>query len=318
MSDNYKKIRRYTISVVSWGVGTILSFLFDNPTVKIIALLFCVIATGVSLVILLMTLYGDIKNVWKRLENNFEVIRGLDKRLEKVLEVYEKANYKLEAIVESTDIFSKNCDMTRNTVLKSQNSILGKMNGRTSFYCDTTETNQALIRLLIENREIDKLRIICYGRHGFGEITQTLSDKNLALEAEVIMCNALENTEICQKDDKEDILKQANRMAESGMKVYLSDIPPSVRACTAYINEKPVWSTTQSYQFKIVESGSNKKTLARPAHSLIIVCDENSSHMDFDRVASNFDKEFNRLKQASRFMIFRDQNGKVVRKNLTI
>lgn len=316
MKKNNRKKGKYGMSFLGGAggiLGTIVTIFSETPWVKNWApYIFGGIAT-ISLTIFVMNAYEDISSIWENLIEKLTDIKELSKRLKDILDVYESDGGKLETIVESTDTFSKECSMTRDRVLKSQDSILQKMDGRTSFHYDTTETNQELIRLLDKNREIDELRIICYGRSGFGEIAQALKDKHLKLNAKVIMCDASKNQEICRRNDQENISRQAEIMVESGMKVYLSNIPPSIRACTAYIKGKPVWSTTQSYQFERVNN--DKKTLVRPEHSLIIVCDENSSYKDFTKVVNSFNKEFERLMTASRINISLKE-GKIVTENI--
>lgn len=92
-------------------------------------------------------------------------------------------------------------------------------------------------------------------------------------------------------------------MENSNIDVFVSDIPPAIRAATVYVEGTPIWSATQSYQFML--GNDNHLELSRPKESLIATCSEKSSKRDFDGIVRCFEREFKRLTDCS---VFREQN----------
>ena len=122
--------------------------------------------------------------------------------------------------------------------------------------------------------------------------------KRLPIKLEIIVCNPEKNDFICKKDDNQRIRSQIREMmVDNKADIYVSDIPPAIRASTVYVKDRPIWSATQPYQFERSKDG--KLELFRPPISLIVTCDESSSKKDFDGVVKCFEDEFERLQKKS-------------------
>lgn len=203
--------------------------------------------------------------------------------------------------------------------------IINKLDERSHFQYITEEVTLELKKQLSINHKISKLQIICYGRSGYDDVMQHISRLNRKIHVEVIMYNAEKNVEnntiIHRDDDRSQIDRHIKSLKERNrdVKIYLSDIPPMIRACALYEDDTAVWTTIQSYQLQCKEyevelDGKKMKMgrldLYRPDDSLIIICDEKSSKKDFDGVVQYFRNEFKRLKKGSKEAILTSR-GKV-------
>lgn len=171
-----------------------------------------------------------------------------------------------------------------------------KLDGKSYFQYRTTDVTVQLIRLLDTQKEIDEIHIICFGRSGYGEVAQYIAEKKLPIKIKIIICNPQKNEFIHSNNDISKIKELIKVMHQNGAEVYLSNIPPTVRASTAYVHKNAIWSVMQSYQFN--RGINNELELMRPKDSqdsLIIVGDEHSSKQDFDGIVKCFESEFKRL-----------------------
>lgn len=189
------------------------------------------------------------------------------------------------------------CDTTRSTVTECQSNILLKLDSRSRFKYNTIDVTKELSDLLDSNKNIEEIRIICFGRSGYGDIVQHISEKSLNINVSIIVCNPKRNKFICRKDDEEKINQHIKHMLENDVTVFVSDIPPAIRASAVYVKGNPIWCAIQSYQFEKGESG--KIEMVRPKESLIVTCNEGSSKSDFDGIVKCFENEYTRLENLS-------------------
>lgn len=226
--------------------------------------------------------------------NNIKTIKKITDNLselnKKVVKLDETVN---KIIEESIKNFNDTCNQTRKKVNGCQEEIIAKLNDKSYFQYHTTDVTTQLKNLLDTNKKIDEIRIICFGRSGYGEIVQHIEEKGLPIKLKIIVCNPKKNQFICNQNDLRKINELIDVMLRIKAEIYLSDIPPAIRASTVYVKGEAIWSVTQSYQFKRV---SDKKIeLTRPKESLIVTCDEHNSKRDFDGIVKCFQSEYERL-----------------------
>lgn len=177
------------------------------------------------------------------------------------------------------------------------------MDGKSYFQYRTTDVTVQLKRLLDIHKEIDEIHIICFGRSGYGEVAQYIAEKKLPIKIKIIICNPKKNEFINSNSDVSKIKELIKIMRKCGAEIYLSNIPPTIRASTVYIQENAIWSVMQSYQFQ--RGVNNCLELMRPRDSqdsLIVVCDKHSSKKDFDGIVKCFESEFERLLSNSEYL----------------
>lgn len=203
------------------------------------------------------------------------------------------------------------CTPTREKEERCHQIIINKLDERSHFQYYTSDVTDVLKQKLANKSGISKLKIICYGRNGYGEVISYITRLGLNIDVEVIMYNTENETTFQRKDDRTDIDKQIKdlKSRNNNVKIYVSDIPPMIRASALYVGDTAIWTTIQAYQFKYVEykeklNGkkvtTKKLDIYRPDKSLIIICDETSSKKDFDGVTDYFNEEFRRLKEDSK------------------
>ena len=195
--------------------------------------------------------------------------------------------------------------------------IIDKLDARTHFQQYTDDVTTELKRQLDDNEHISKLQIICYGRSGYAEVLRKISRVNPHANVDVIMYNVENGNLLSRNDDREQIDKHIIELKQRKpkAKIYMSDIPPLIRASALYVGEVPMWVAIQSYelQYNIKKEDGIAKgylDLYRPDNSLIIICDKESSKKDFDSVMNYFKKEFERLKAQSKEAVL-TESGKV-------
>lgn len=212
----------------------------------------------------------------------------------------------------------KQCIPTREKEERCHQLIINKLDERSHFQYYTYDVTEVLKQKLENNSNISKLKIICYGRSGYGDIISHITRLRLNIDVEVIMYNTEKDAPIQREDDRRDINKHIKELKSrnKNVKVYVSNIPPMIRASALYVGDTAVWTTIQSYQLQYIENEKkidNQKSITerldiyRPDKSLIIICDETSSKKDFDGVTGYFNQEFERLKADSKEAII-DKN----------
>lgn len=188
---------------------------------------------------------------------------------------------------------------------------------RTSSYANNAEeVNSELLKLLKE-RKINELRIICFGRQGFGGIVSYIVGNHIDVKVQIIVFNPQEHMDICRKDDENKIRENIKTWLEGSDKieVIVSDIPPMVRAAVAYTNDKngnsrAVWGSVQSYRFAF-EPATKGIFLEKPIHSLISICEDRKTvTRDLYTLVDCFEEEFKRLENHSQVAeLYTNKNG---------
>lgn len=278
MKKKYTKWNKGLFTIISVGLGmsgTIVSVFVGLPDelkliIRIVSAIFFIIACA----LIINLLYGWVNNIRKRNK--------------KIKEVYKNSVSLEDAFRRVEEKVDQNCELMQQ-----------HMKNESNFRFVTTDTTSELFRILDNNREITAIRIICYGRNAYQEVVQHINSKQLKINVQMIMCNPNENSDICNDSDKNMICSQIEEMLKYSCrpKIYVSTIPPTIRASTVYIDEKPIWSVTQAYTFRR-ENG--KITYRVPERSVISVCDITRNKADMNDVVKCFDEEFKRLKSHSK------------------
>lgn len=239
---------------------------------------------------------------------SYQILLGVVQR-KKQRDEFLKELSNLNTYLDQTKISS--CTPTREKEERCHQIIINKLDERSHFQYYTSDVTDVLKQKLANKSGISKLKIICYGRNGYGEVISYITRLGLNIDVEVIMYNTENEATFQRKDDRTDIDKQIKdlKSRNNNVKIYVSDIPPMIRASALYVGDTAIWTTIQAYQFKYVEykeklNGkkvtTKKLDIYRPDKSLIIICDETSSKKDFDGVTDYFNEEFRRLKEDSK------------------
>ena len=205
----------------------------------------------------------------------------------------------------------KQCIPIREKEDRCHQIIINKLDERSHFQYYTSDVTDILKQKLANKTGISKLKIICYGRNGYEEIMAYIIRLGLNIDVEVIMYNTENEESFQRKDDRKDIDKQIKdlKSCNNCVKIYVSNIPPMIRASALYVGDTAIWTSIQAYQFQYKAYKENvdgmkvpkkKLDIYRPFKSLIIICDETSSKKDFDGVTDYFNQEFERLKKDSK------------------
>lgn len=257
----------------------------------------------------LIEVKNDIKNLLKKVEfiqNSLADLSKIEKTGEDLLgktEQIQNSLLNLDGIEKAEDILSE-----INNLSSPLSNVERYLQNQSNLRYLTLDETDRLRRLLDNNPTVTKIRIICFGRNVYGEIVNHIYETHLPIKIEIIMCNPEENPEICLPSDDGKIRENCKRLLRNKAGVYVSDIPPAIRAATVYAEETAILVCVQSYEFKR-ENG--KLTLDRPERSVIITCDERSLKVDFDGVVHYFENEYERLWQSSRKpQIKKDSKGK--------
>ncbi len=280
-----------TLEVISWVV-TVFS---DNVIVKRVCQILYIAIPIIGLVIYLCLFVRFCIREAREFQK-MKSVAGTFQEIETLVQNNQEYQHKMDDILSEIKKISSPINDVEHYLQKQ--SILRY------FTLDETEH---LKRLLDTNSTVTKIRIICFGRNVYGEIVNHIYEKRLPIKIEIIMCNPEENKEICLDADDRKIRENCKALLRNKAGVYVSDIPPAIRAATVYAGETAILVCVQSYQFKR-EKG--RLTLDRPESSVIITCDERSLKVDFDGVVHYFEKEYERLWQSSRKpQIKKDSNG---------
>lgn len=166
---------------------------------------------------------------------------------------------------------------------------------KTIFEYTSTDVTQ-ITNQLLDRHPTAKIRIICFGRNGYGDVIEHVKEKKLKVQVEIIVYYPYGKECICRPTDTQDILHHIRKMLESEtpVKVYATNIPPSIRACVISENGKAIWGAIQSYRFEKRNDG--EISLVKPKESLIPVCGEYTANKDFNGLVRCFEEEFQYLK----------------------
>ena len=303
-----KKVLSVILASIGF-IGTMVT-IFGGEEMHNIAKKVTIFAFFILVIIILFVVHDYVKDKIRKLKNLFQEFQAIKKQLDiekikKMTDSIEQLNSKvvkldnsLSKVMEKTTDFNQTCNQTREKVNECQEEIIAKLNDKSYFQYHTTDVTTQLKQLLDTNKEIDEIRIICFGRSGYGEIVQHIEEKNLPVNVKIIICNPIKNEFICNKNDYEKIRDLIDVMNRINAEIFLSDIPPAIRASTVYIKGEAIWSATQSYQFK--RRSNEKIELTRPKESLIVTCDERNSKRDFNGIVKCFESEYDRLLESSK------------------
>ena len=211
-----------------------------------------------------------------------------------------------ESIVEPSNMQTGCQELTGSTfeALKKIQAQLESMNKamipRSNFEYRTSVVTRRLEDFVKDHAsEISEVHIICFGRNGYEQAINFIAESYHDIPVKVIFCNPEKNQIICRKDDDTKIRTNAAEllMKREGLSakidIFLSDIPPAIRASIVYSKERgPVWGAIQSYNF---EWEKGRLTVVRPKKSLITVGDETIARSDFERIIKCISDELLRL-----------------------
>lgn len=164
----------------------------------------------------------------------------------------------------------------------------------TIFQYTSTDVTKITNQLLDEHPTAN-IRIICFGRNGYGDVIEHIKEKESKVKAEIIVYYPYGKECICRPTDRQDILQHIRRMLKSevSVKVYATNIPPSIRACVISKSGQAIWGAVQSYRFEKRNDG--ELSLVKPKESLIPVCGEKTINKDFNGLIRCFNEEFEYL-----------------------
>ncbi len=281
--------------LVFWGaIGTLVSIYGSNEKLQN----FAKIATIIVFVFLAIVILFIIQEFAVKFKAQIEEFMSIKEQLSNI-NIKELNNQLVKMddtitdMINKTKNFDETCYQTREKVNGCQEEIIAKLNDKSYFQYHTTDVTSQLKKLLDSNSKISEIRIICFGRSGYGEIVQHIEEKNLSIKIKIIICNPIKNKFICNRNDSNKIKDLIEIMYRINAEIYLSDIPPAIRASTVYEKDEAIWSATQSYQFKRISK--DKIILTRPKESLIVTCDEHNSKRDFNGIVKCFESEYERL-----------------------
>lgn len=311
-----KKIAGGILAVLG-VVGTLVTVYGDNDKLqryaKIVTIGVFVILGIVLLLIFREFAVNNLNKVKTIIKELISIKKQLsDTNIKELNEQLAKMDKTITDMIDKTKNFDETCYQTREKVNDYQEEIIAKLNDKSYFQYHTTDVTSQLQKLLDTNSKISEIRIICFGRSGYGEIVQHIEEKNLSIKIKIIICNPIKNEFICNKNDLNKIKELIEIMHRINAEIYLSDIPPAIRASTVYEEDEAIWSATQSYQFKRISK--NKIVLTRPKESLIVTCNEHNSKCDFNGIVKCFESEFERLSKNSIHPTI-DKDGNIIDDN---
>lgn len=296
-----KKIASGILAVLG-VIGTSVTVYGNNEKLQRYAKIATIFVFAILGIVLLFIIREYVVNKLNKLKTIIKELISIKKQLsdtniKELNEQLVKMDKTITDMIEKTKIFDETCYQTREKVNGCQEEIIAKLNDKSYFQYHTTDVTSQLQKLLDTNGKISEIRIICFGRSGYGEIVQHIEEKNLSIKIKIIICNPINNEFICNKNDLTKIKDLIEIMHRINAEIYLSDVPPAIRASTVYEKDEAIWSATQSYQFKRVSK--NKIVLTRPKESLIVTCDEHNSKRDFNGIVKCFESEYERLLENS-------------------
>lgn len=183
-------------------------------------------------------------------------------------------------------------------IKKTSNALMKKIKQSEVVIFPPNESDcvERYITAALSDRRASKIKIICYGTSKYGKVIDKLKDDFPKIDAEIIVCSS-ELTLLDYGNDKallKSVTKEISKLPN--IKVYVSKIPPTVRASLILSsNGSPLLCTMQSYLIYPEEgSGLFRGKNKTPA----IVAKDEDSHILFP-LMNIFEREFRRLKDAS-------------------
>ncbi|TGY91155.1 hypothetical protein E5329_22570 [Petralouisia muris] len=197
------------------------------------------------------------------------------------------------------NMYIKEMKEVHEKVTENLDCIKKDVSRKSYFRYNSSKTTTTLLELLRAHKDVEELKIICYGRKGYEAVVETIHREELRVKVKMIVCNPEENKDICEEGDKKDILKEIKRLLRYGeeIEIFGASVPPAIRASVVYDRDnQPIWGTVQAYRF-IREKGVLK--VEKPEDSLIIMCDKDDDEKDFEGMIKYFEEEYQRLWECS-------------------
>jgi len=115
-----------------------------------------------------------------------------------------------------------------------------------------SEVKAQIDKMVLEEKIVDSMTIICYGTSGFGQIIQNINMNELPITVDILVCSPESEHILYKNVDKSEIRKTINICKKnSKITVVESPIPPTIRACILYgKNKQPIWASIQIYYFE--------------------------------------------------------------------
>lgn len=301
-TENPSGIRVKVVIVIFFsvigGISNVVTIFSESDIVKELAQTVSKAAFLIAGVFIFFAVYEYVKTEIKQYKQMISDLNELKTNLgnSELLNDIRTLTTAIQSMENQARCFNDTCGLTRMKVEDSNNKIIGRLDARSDFRYNTADVTQELIGMLDQNHAITEVCIICYGRSAYGAVVNHINEKRLKTRVKIIVCNPEKNQFICRANDDTRIRNHIKEMLENpNIEVYVSDIPPAIRASTVYINGTPIWSATQSYQFTLSQNGHLE--LSRPKESLIATCSEKSSKRDFDGIIRCFETEFKTFKR---------------------
>lgn len=118
-----------------------------------------------------------------------------------------------------------------------------------------------------EHHDINKIRIICYGRNGYSKAFHYIDEHKKTINCEIVVYNIKGDKTISAPGDEDAILKQISSITKEkrngARNVYLTNIIPTIRAAILYVNDQAVWASYEPYIFSM----EDEKNILRRAGS---------------------------------------------------
>ena len=145
------------------------------------------------------------------------------------------------------------------------------------------------------NIKIKKIKIICYGTSGYGEVIKNIHRSVYpganGIKLEVMVCSP-NNVYMNSRDDKNKIEALVSELQNArNISIYYAKFLPTIRGCVVYgRNNKPIWTCLQTYSY-----GSYPTSSADYGDFYALVGDKENEYLlkNSEKIIS---KEFDRLK----------------------
>ncbi len=283
MKHRKERIIAY-ISIVS-GLITIIVCVADTPP-------FC---KGFFACLVLVLVIGWLRQCY------LDTKKFIKQKEESAIEMIREINESLTELKKSSVDFCSTCDRTRGEVIDYHNDVISKLDMPPRVEYDMEKVKAQLQHTIDEVPPNSVLKIICYGRKGYGYIVQYIAEKKKDIELEIILCRTEKNE--WTKDDNNMIATQIQYMLNNGFKVYASEIPPAIRAAVVYSLKdnnvkKPIWCSFQSYKLGYNEKGHI--TLQCPEHYPIYIENESGDCDNLVKLVDAFETEYLYLMEHSK------------------
>lgn len=146
----------------------------------------------------------------------------------------------------------------------------------------------------IENFDVNNAHIMCYGNNLYGKEIENIWNKYPNVHIELAVCSP--ESPIIKEKDRE-ILKKKIKSAEKNdnTKIYVSEIPPTLRSCILYRNEEPVLCCVQYY---VMEFDNQRRPSFVGRRTPCVIACYNGKAFPLNQYVEFCELEFKRLKKS--------------------